>query len=60
MNSTMHVDKTDCSEHKFDQAAPALAWLEAAVGRRNVKATGADTKISRRTYHENLHDVWKC
>ena len=44
VNSTMHVDKTDCSEHKFDQAAPALAWLEAAVGRRNVKATGADTK----------------
>lgn len=60
VNSTMHVDKTDCSEHKFDQAAPALAWLEAAVGRRNVKATGADTKISRRTCHENLHDVWTC
>ena len=44
VNSTMHVDKTDCSEHKFDQAAPALAWLEAAVGRRNVKATGAETQ----------------
>lgn len=49
VNSTMHVDKTDCSEHKFDSAAPALEWLDGALTRRNVKATGGN-KVSSRSY----------
>ncbi|CAL1144099.1 unnamed protein product [Cladocopium goreaui] len=49
VNSTMHVDKTDCSEHKFDSAAPALEWLDGALTRRNVKATGGN-KVSSRSH----------
>ena len=63
----MHVDKTDCSEHKFDSAAPALEWLDGALTRRNVKATGdswgwgSDEKMTVGTkWFSDVFDVFFC